>query len=242
MSKKPLIGLTCTFRNEDGSLLYGLYASYIKAVENAGGLPLLIPINLLPENLRALYDVVDGVLLTGGGDVDPTEYGVANDIPLRSINPDRDRTELTVARWAAAEDKPTLGICRGVQVMNVALGGTLYRDLASEFGTMVNHDLGGSQPRDFKGHSVEVAEGSKLANLLGDTAPSVNSMHHQAIRQLGESLKPVAVAPDGIVEGVEIPTAKFFVGVQWHPEELAGYSEPMQRLFSGFVQHATPNR
>lgn len=238
MARKPLIGLTCTIRYEDGAVLYGLYASYIKALETAGGLPVLIAHNLEQDTLRAIYERVDGVLLTGGGDVDPTEYGVPNDMPLRSINADRDLTEMTVTNWAAQDDKPLLGICRGVQVMNVALGGTLYRDLASEFGGSVDHDLGSKQARHYEGHAVSVTPDSKLAGLLGTTTPAVNSMHHQAIRELGKGLTSVATAPDGIVEGVEIPGARFFVGVQWHPEELFTYSEPMKRLFEGFVRQA----
>jgi putative glutamine amidotransferase len=236
---KPLIGLTCTVRYEDGAVLYGLYASYIKALEAAGGLPVLIAHDLQPETLRAIYERVDGVLLTGGGDVDPHEYGAGDEIPLRSVNHDRDATEMTVTKWAVADDKPLLGICRGVQVMNVALGGTLYRDLALEFGNSVDHDMGGKNVRNFEAHAVNVQSDSKLAGLLGTTQPKVNSLHHQAIRDLGKGLVPVATAPDGIVEGVEIPGTRFIVGVQWHPEELANYSEPMRRLFEGFVRQAS---
>jgi putative glutamine amidotransferase len=212
-----------------------LYASYIKSVENAGGLPVLIPHDLNEETLRAIYERVDGILLTGGGDVDPKEYGAAADIPLRSVNHARDLTELNVTRWAVEDDKPVLGICRGIQVMNVALGGTLYRDLATEKPSTVDHDLGGKAPRNHAGHAVQIDAESKLATLLGTTAPPVNSMHHQAIRDLAPVLTPVATAPDGIVEGVEVKNARFIVGVQWHPEELAEYSEPMRKLFSGFV-------
>jgi len=235
---KPLIGLTCTVRYEDGAVLYGLYASYIKALEAAGGLPVLIAHDLQPETLRAIYERVDGVLLTGGGDVAPNEYGAGDEIPLRSVNHDRDATEMTVTKWAVEDDKPLLGICRGVQVMNVALGGTLYRDLALEFGNSVDHDMGGKNARNYNAHTVNVQSDSKLAGLLGTTQPAVNSLHHQAIRDLGKGLVPVATAPDGIVEGVEIPGTRFIVGVQWHPEELANYSEPMRRLFEGFVKQA----
>ncbi len=238
MARKPLIGLTCSFRQEGSAVLYGLYGSYIKALENAGGLPVLIAPNLTPETLREVYDRLDGVLLTGGGDVDPALYGVPNDTPLRSLNPDRDTAEITLTQWAVENDKPLLGICRGIQVMNVARGGTLYRDIATEYGTTVDHDLGGKKERSAEGHRVSIMEGSLLADTLGTHDPAVNSLHHQAVRDLGSGFKAVAQSPDGLIEGIEFPDARFILGVQWHPEELAEYSEPMQRLFKGLVQHA----
>ncbi len=237
--RKPLIGLTCAIHQErNGTIFYGTLPSYTRALEAAGGLPLLIVPNLNAETLREIYDRVDGVLLTGGGDVDPVLYGAPNDTELRSIDPDRDSTEINVTRWAVDDDKPLLGICRGIQVMNVALGGTLYRDIASEYGQAVDHDLGSAQSRDFEGHPISVRAGSHLAELLGETHPAVNTMHHQAIRDLGKGLLPVATSPDGLIEGVEREGARFIVGVQWHPEELYEYSEPMRRLFEGFVKQA----
>ncbi len=237
--RKPLIGVTCSFRREgEHSVFYGVYAGYTRALDAAGALPVLLTPNLSEETLRALFERVDGVLLTGGGDVDPALYGAADDPGLRSLNPDRDRMEIALTRWAAEADKPTLGICRGIQVMNVALGGTLYRDIAAEFGQGIDHDLGGTKSRDHAGHTVALESGSRLAALIGDSAAAVNSMHHQAIRDLGKGLRPSATAPDGLVEGVEFQGARFIVGVQWHPEELFQYSVPMRRLFEGFVAQA----
>ncbi len=236
---KPLIGLTCTVRqDEDRAPLYGAPVAYIRALEKAGGLPVLIPPTLSAETLRAIYERVDGVLLIGGGDIDPECYGISDNagVELRSVSPDRDATEIALTRWAAQDNKPLFGICRGIQVMNVALGGTLYRHIPSEYKTPIDHDLDGVGSRRIEGHAVTVAAGTTLAALLGQTTVPVNSMHHQAIQSLGAELKPVAIATDGLVEGVEREGARFFVGVQWHPEELYEYSEPMRRLFEGFVQ------
>lgn len=236
---KPLIGLTCGIHHEqNGTIFYGSLPSYTRALQAAGGLPVLIVPNLDKDTLREIYERVDGVLLTGGGDVDPAVYGLSSETELRTVDPDRDTTEIDVTRWAAEDDKPLLGICRGIQVMNVAMGGTLYRDIATEFGQTIDHDLDSQKSRDFQGHTVAVRAGSQLATLLGETHPSVNTMHHQAIRVLGDGLTPVATSPDGLIEGVERDGAHFFVGVQWHPEELYQYSEPMRRLFEGFVRRS----
>jgi putative glutamine amidotransferase len=238
---KPLIGLTCTVRREeDRSPLYGVSPSYIGAVETAGGLPLLIPPAIKTETLRAIYERLDGVLLIGGGDIDPECYGVSDNdgVELRGVNTERDSTEIALTRWAAQDDKPLLGICRGIQVMNVALGGTLYRDIPTEYRTQIDHDLDGIGSRRIEGHTVTVQAGTTLAELLGQTTVPVNSMHHQAIQTLGAELTPVATATDGLVEAVERQGARFFVGVQWHPEELYQYSPPMRRLFEGFIRQS----
>ena len=241
MAKKPLIGLSCTLRQDSDKMpFYGVGVPYIHALESAGGLPVLVPPNLDNETLHALYERLDGVLLIGGGDVDPAIYGLNGDdgVELRSVDHYRDAAEIALSRWAAADDKPLLGICRGVQVMNVAFGGTLYRDLKTEVQDSLDHDLDGIGQRRIEGHTVTLSAGSTLAELIGSTEVPVNSMHHQAIAILSPELTPVAVASDGIVEGVELKGARFFVGVQWHPEELYTYSDAMKRLFEGFVVQA----
>jgi putative glutamine amidotransferase len=244
---KPLIGITCGAHKRDtGEFVYGVLPAYPRSVEQAGGLPLLIPPGVDPVALREIYSRLDGVLLTGGGDVDPSRYGMADDGLVHGVEPDRDAVEITVAQWAAAEDKPLLGICRGVQVTNVALGGTLYRDIDTEYDaaktsdsvTGVTHDLFGKMPRGYEAHGVEIAPDTRLAKILGTSTVKVNTLHHQALRDVAPQLKVVAHAPDGIVEGVELPSAKFFFGVQWHPEEMTPFSEPMRRLFSAFVDAA----
>jgi len=241
VATKPLIGLTCSVRQEDmRTPFYGVGAPYIRALEEAGGLPVLIPSNLDSETLHALYARLDGVVLIGGGDVDPAVYGLTAEegIALRSVDQKRDTSEIALTRWALSDDKPLLGICRGVQVMNVALGGTLYQDLRMQTHSAVDHDLDGVGQRRIEGHSVTVAPDSTLAALLGGQSIAVNSMHHQAIATVAPDLTSVAVAPDGIVEGVERKGARFFIGVQWHPEELYPTSDAMKHLFEGFVSEA----
>src|SRR5260221_11530840 len=156
------------------------------------------------------------------------------------VNPDRDRVEIDVTRWAAAEDKPLFGICRGQHVANVALGGTLYRDIEKEYAgfTGIDHDLSSKTGRGDIAHPVKIDQGTKLATLLGTQEIQVNTMHHQSVRQIAPTLTVSASAVDGIVEGIELPGARFFVAVQWHPEEMTTYSEPMRRLFAAFVDAA----
>jgi putative glutamine amidotransferase len=238
---KPLIGLTCGAHQRDsGDLAYGVLVNYTKSVADAGGLPVLIPPMLDLDSLREIYERLDGVLLTGGGDVDASQYGMANDGLVHGIQVDRDATEINVAKWAAQEDKPLLGICRGSQVINVALGGTLYRDIATEYGNHsdIEHDLYGKAPRGFEAHPVHIDSGTHLQKLLGVEQVNVNTLHHQALREVAPALKVVAKSADGLIEGVEMPDARFYVAVQWHPEEMIGYSEPMRRLFAGFVDSA----
>ncbi len=220
--------------------MYGAGPTYLHAVESAGGLPLMIAPNLAEDTLRQIYERLDGVLLIGGGDVDPTLYGLtsADLVELRSVDATRDSSEIALTHWALADDKPLLGVCRGIQVMNVALGGTLYRDIATEYGTVVDHDRENVGMYRLEGHKVTVRDGSRLSVLLGSETVPVNSFHHQAIRELSHELTATALSTDGLVEGVEQLNARFFVGVQWHPEVMYDDSEPMRRLFSGFIAQA----
>ncbi len=238
---KPLIGITCSaFTRDTGDLCYGVMPAYTRSVAMAGGLPLLIAPNIDQDTLREIYERVDGVLLSGGGDVDPTHYGMDSGGLAEYVNPDRDRVEIDVARWAAAEDKPLFGICRGQQVVNVALGGTLYRDIEKEYAgnNGLDHDLSSKTGRGEVAHSVMIDEGTKLSTLLGAHEVDVNTMHHQSVREIAPTLSVSAIAVDGVVEGIELPGARFFVAVQWHPEEMTTYSEPMRRLFAAFVDAA----
>src|SRR5260221_4113893 len=236
---KPLIGITCgAITRNTGELCYGVMPAYTRSVALAGGLPLLIAPNVDNDVLRELCERVDAVLLTGGGDVDPELYGMTDDGLVTSINPDRDRSEIEITRWAAGDNKPLLGICRGVQVVNVALGGTLYRDIPSEYQTDFDHELSSKIARDHAAHDIQIDSGSKLADVLGLEKVHVNTLHHQALREVAPRLTITAHATDGIIEGVELPDSRFFVGVQWHPEEMTTYSEPMRRLFGAFVDAA----
>jgi putative glutamine amidotransferase len=239
---KPLIGVVAALYQRYGADIYGLRPAYTDAVLAAGGLPVLIVPNGDPTSLRAIYERVDGVLLAGGADIDPARYGMAGDGLVEQADNVRDSDEIALANWAYQEEKPLLGICRGMQMINVALGGSLYRDIGHEYtaGSPADHSLSGKFPRDHVGHGVKVSPDSALAQALGTASPlGVNSLHHEALRQVAAPLRVVAVADDGIVEGVEADPqqykGRFFMGVQWHPEELAAKDEAMRALFAAFV-------
>ena len=214
--------------------------SYTQALIFAGITPVLVPSNLNEESLRVLYERVDGVLLPGGGDVDPCYLGMQDNDPdihlVTDIDRSRDQVELRLTRWAFHDDKPLLGICRGQQVMNVALGGSLILDIPSQIEKSLTHKTGDwMRRRDELLHSVEIRTYTRLAALLGDGELPVNSIHHQAVNRIADGLEGTACAPDGIVEAIEAPDARFFVGVQWHPEEIYSASPRMQALFTGFA-------
>lgn len=211
-------------------------SSYLAAVAHAGGVPIPFPFDLEIDALRRLFDRVDGLLLTGGGDIDPRLYGAASSPSLRDVDPARDRTELTLARWAIEGDKPILGICRGLQVINVALGGTLIQDIAAQIPMALPHDLPDEAAGDLA-HQVEVNPGSTLEAIARAGIAEVNSSHHQAADHIAGGLRVTARAPDGVVEAVEGSGLRYAVAVQWHPERLQGRPES-QRLFAGLTRVA----
>ena len=218
-----------------------LNATYVRAVQQGGGVPVLLPPHLGEEALAALWERIDGLLLTGGGDVDPARFGQERHPTVYDVAPLRDDLELTVSRRALEEDRPVLAICRGIQVLNVALGGTLVQDLPSERPGPIVHSQ--TAPRHEPTHAVKVlGEGSRLGEVLGALEVQVNSMHHQAIDRLGGGLREVAWAPDGVIEGVEMPGPGFVLGVQWHPEELVGHDPVARRLFAAVVEAARRRR
>ena len=233
---RPMIGIT-TSRQESNSGerdMYGVLYTYVEAVRKQGGLPIMIPLGLQTEEIRDLYDRADGLIFSGGGDVHPERYGDHLTELCKQIDPERDDLEFTLVRWAVAEGKPMLAICRGVQSMNVALGGTLWRDLATEVPSAAKHDYYPNYPRDRLTHRLTVTPDSRLAQLLQATSVEVNSLHHQACRELAPELRQVAVAPDGILEAAEIPSHPYAVGVQWHPEWIQDTAD-QQGLFAGLV-------
>ncbi|HWN84928.1 MAG TPA: gamma-glutamyl-gamma-aminobutyrate hydrolase family protein [Vicinamibacterales bacterium] len=203
---------------------------YEAAVRRAGATPR--PLALDDAAAEALRGV-DGLLLTGGDDVDPALYGEPPHTTFDVAEPGRDAFEIDLVRRALDADLPVLAICRGLQVLNVALGGTLIQDIPSEPGRLLPHDTEG--PPTTPAHTVTVAPGSCLAALVGpDDVRTVNSRHHQAVRALGRGLIATATSPDGLIEGAEVPAARFCVGVQWHPENFHQTGE-FDRLFDGFV-------
>jgi putative glutamine amidotransferase len=243
MINPPLIGLT-TVRSigKDNRIRDGLTQDYAQAITQSGGVPVLIPLSTLEVNdegrlLRSLFARLDGIVLPGGGDVHPSHYGCYIDDTIRGVSEIRDAVELRLARWAFEENVPLLGICRGHQVLNIALGGSLHNDILTLQGSSatLRHDADHERERDKLMHTVTVAPESRLAHAMQSVHVEVNSLHHQAINRLAEPLVQTAAADDGIVEGVEVPQHRFMVGVQWHPEAIATHT-PMQHLFRTFVE------
>lgn len=212
-------------------------ATYIHAVQKAGGAPLLIPPQVSPGALVELLTAARAVILTGGGDVDPALYGEAPHPTVAGVSQERDQVELAIIRFALGQKKPLLAICRGMQILNVALGGSLIQDLPEQFPTEVAHAV--PEPRDAPSHEVRIKPGSRLASLTGAETLGVNSRHHQAVKKLGEGLEPVAWADGDLVEGLEMP-GRWVVGVQWHPENMVDSSPAALALFEGVVQATRP--
>jgi len=219
--------VTAPRRLVEGRERVTLNTAYVRALEGAGLVPLAVPTMLAADRAGAALAAVRGLVLTGGEDVAPARYGAAPHPRLGDVDPVRDAAELALIAAARARGLPILAICRGIQILNVALGGTLYQDLESERPGPVPHN-------DETGrHPVHVEAGSLLERTLGTRSASVNSRHHQAIRDLAPGLKAVAWADDGIIEGAEPSDAKepWMVAVQWHPEDLTE-----RALFDGFAR------
>ncbi len=239
--KRPLIGCTTYRKTVNQTMpieILGLMPAYIKAVEAAGGIPLLIPLGLQTDTLASIIARVDGILLPGGGDMDPHAYQGALNGTLYGIDADRDRVEMFIAQQAVKQEKPFLAICRGHQVVNVALGGSLWEDVPSMMPNALPHDNYRHYPRNFVAHKVEINADSKVAQCVNKTVSGVNSLHHQGVRELAPELTVTAVAPDGLIESSEIVGHPFAVSVQWHPENLVHDDPDMLGLFRGLVDAA----
>lgn len=234
MPTLPLVAVTATTQVIGDSLRVRVNAAYTRSIRAAGLLPVVLPV-LEPADADAALDGVAGLVLTGGEDVNPECYGAAPHPKLGGTHDGRDTFETALVEAARARALPTLAICRGIQIFNVALGGTLVQDIPSEWKDPIVHD--GDWPRTARVHEVDVTRDSRLARSIGTERPVVNSMHHQAVGTVAKSLATVARAPDGIVEGVEWSTDEWWmVGVQWHPEELTESPEPWDRaLFAAFA-------
>ena len=232
----PLIGITTynaknTFERDIAAVQH----TYIRAVAQGGGIPVLIPA-ILDDDVRLdLYSRLDGVLFSGGGDMSIKYFNGENHPKIHDVDDYRDVTELSLLKQSVEDGKPFLAICRGVQVMNVALGGTLYTHIPDQFKTTLEHS---QDEFTTIAHPVNIDEDSRLAEIFGETLLNVNSLHHQGLKDVASSLKVVGHAPDGMIEAVELPDHPYAMGVQWHPEWLT--DQPvMRRLFKSFVDAST---
>jgi putative glutamine amidotransferase len=230
---KPLIGIGSDVAVKEGERDRAFaYTTYVDSLRRAGALPVLIPPQA--ENAAELLEQLDGLLLAGGDDCDPAAYGEARHPSVEPMDPRRQSSDLALAKLARERGLPTLGVCLGTQVMNVAAGGTLIQDIDSALETEIDH---ASAASDRHRHDVLIEKGTKLASILGQPELNVNSSHHQAVGSVAGGLRVTAHAPDGVIEGLEDPSHPFYVGVQWHPEDMAG-EESASRLFGAFVEAA----
>ena len=231
---KPIIGIGCDIHRVEGERERAfVYLPYVEAVRRAGAIPLLIPPQ--PENAEELMNELDGFLLAGGEDCDPAAYGEERHPTVtETCDVRRQSNDLALAEAARRHQVPMLGICLGLQVMNVAAGGTLIQDIDSQHDTEIRH---ASEPADRARHDVIIEKGTHLASVLSEAELNVNSSHHQAVRKVGQGLRVTALAPDGVVEGVEDPKHPFYLGVQWHPEDMIEEGSA-SALFAALIEAA----
>jgi putative glutamine amidotransferase len=238
LSTYPLVGLpTLAIPPGPKPPRFGINQSYVRALTAAGCAPVLIPLLDDDERLRAIYERLDGIVFPGGADIAPQEYGEEPIGDLNVVEARRDRTELTLARWAFADDLPTLGICRGQQLLNVALGGSLWQDLRHQGVTSVEHSDADGRARTALMHRVRLDPDSRLAQLIDETTVEVNSLHHQALKTVAPQLRVTGTSEDGVIESLESDDRRFLIAVQWHPEELDDLPW-VRRLFAGFAHAA----
>lgn len=237
---KPVIGITPDVTHVSSPLgttdRLCVNLDYIQAILHAGGLPLVLPPY---QPIHHYLPALDGILLTGGGDIDPRRYA-AHTIHSETygISELRDEFEITLVKQAIEQNLPLLAICRGIQVLNVALGGTLYQHLPDDLPTSLNHQHELHIPFDQPAHQVRIDPRSRLFSIVGTSELMVNSFHHQAVHELAPPLVASATAPDGVIEAVELPKASFVLGVQWHPERRFPHSPTDLALFKAFVEAA----
>jgi putative glutamine amidotransferase len=239
---RPIIGITCdvdlgTGRDAraPGRPTHLLYDAYVQAVAASGGVPILLPSGQDNANGVASAEILQGLLISGNpADVDPALYGEEPHPRLGPVNPGRTDSEIEMIRLALARGLPILGICGGAQVLNVALGGSLYQDIPSQLSKAHKH--AGLPDR---GHIVDIVPTTHMAAIVSSQDVRVNSLHHQAVKVPGEGLVVSATARDGVIEAIELPRRSFVIGVQWHPERLFTQDEASHRLFTAFAQAAS---
>lgn len=240
---RPIIGIPCFAAERAGNRrpLFGNNQTYVRAVEQAGGAPVLVPLLESPESMAAIGERLDGLLLTGGADLAPAFYGEERLPECGEIEVERDAPELDLTRWALDGGLPILGVCRGMQLLNVVRGGTLYQDIVTQHPASPRHDVT-EHGRTHLAHSLSINPSSRLATILGTREMLVNSLHHQAVKERGTDVEIVGWSEDGIAEALELPGYPFVLAVQYHPEELYLTDEPSRRLFAAFVRASAERR
>ena len=240
--KKPVIGISGSLIIDDSGSFAGYKRSYVNndyilSVIKNGGIPFIIPFNENEEVIKAQMEMIDGLLLSGGQDVAPKNYGEEPTPKLGDIFPERDDFEYALLKSALEAKKPVLGICRGSQIINTYFNGSLYQDLSYIGKDVLKHNQVNSP--SMVTHSVTIDKSSKLFDIFGEEKIRVNSFHHQAVKKVGEGLVKAAKAPDGIVEAIEKTDYPFLVAVQWHPEMLQNSVDMMNKLFLRFIKEAS---
>ena len=239
-ARKPVrartVAVTAGIRPDGDTSRVRLTAAYVTALESAGLIPLIVPQLSNADAASAVLDSVAGLVLTGGEDVDPARYGEKRHEKVRSVNAARDATEAALIKEARKRGTPVLAICRGIQMLNVALGGTLVQDIPSQCETDIAHDE--ESARDSRTHEISVEPGSLIATAIGTEHCTVNSFHHQSVKRVADGMRVTARSPDGIIEGLESTDEDWWVmAVQWHPEEMTDSAEPWDRgLFKAFAR------
>ena len=230
-SKAPLIGVTPLWDTERQSVW--MLPDYLDGIKAAGGIPAVLPIEISDKDAEQIVESFDGFLFTGGQDVSPSLYGMEDVTGTIVSCPKRDQEEMLLLKKALEADKPILGICRGLQFINAFLGGTLWQDLPSQHPSAIVHRQG--KPYGIPTHQVSLS--GELQSLLGKDILDVNTLHHQAVKELGNGLTPMAIAPDGLIEAFQMPDKHFVWAVQWHPEYLFKTDKDSLAIFSCFVEH-----
>ena len=228
MKKAPVIGLTANVI--EGKLL--INTDYFNAVLKSGGVPILMPYTTDEEQINTALDICDGFLFTGGGDIDPTYYGEARLPECGETDPERDVPEMALLKRALDTGKPIMAICRGMQILNVALGGTLWQDLPSQIPSEINHRV---IPGTETAHSVSIIKGTPLHKLIGKESIEVNTVHHQGIKKLADGLIHSAIAPDGIIEAYYSESERYVRAYQWHPERIYKVCGESAPIFADFI-------
>lgn len=232
--KKPLIGLTPSHDTTSNDI--SMRPTYLNAIQTAGGIPVVLPLEGSDDDLQQLVDTLDGFVFTGGPDLHPFLFGEETHINCGSVSVKRDHLELALLPLVMKAQKPILGICRGIQCLNVGLGGTIYQDVPSQFAR--EYPLVHKQPfyYDIPSHSVQIQENTKMADICQASVIQVNSMHHQAIKDLAPGCIACGTASDGLIEAMEMPGYPYLVAVQWHPEYLYPTDPAASNLFKSFIE------